>query len=243
MISGNDNGGAAKYILNLCKINQEDIEIILGCVGAGYLYDEANKLNIKTELFNVKGAINKSILNYVIENSIDIVNFHGAKVFFMYLFLHKKLNVNCVATVHSDFRHDFENNKLKKLFYTPLSIWGLKKFRNYICVSEHIKRLLEQEGFGGKKYIARNGIEIVESNSDNRNNIRKLYGISSEDFVFIIVARFHPVKNHINLIEAFRVLKNEYNNVKLMCVGDGESKELINDKIKSLNLENDVIFN
>lgn len=225
----------------MCKINQENIEVILACVGEGYLYSEASKFNIKVELFQAKSALNKELINYINENSIDIVNFHGAKAFFMYLFMEKKLKAVSAATVHSDFRYDFQNNKIKKIFYTPLSIWGLKKFDNYICVSECIEQLLEKEGFKGKKYIARNAIEITENLEEN-NDIRKLYNIKSEEFVFVIAARFHPVKNHIGLIEAFSDLKKEYCNVKLICVGEGENRELIESKINSLNLEKDIIL-
>ena len=65
-----------------------------------------------------------------------------------------------VAVVHSDFRYDFLNNKLKYFIFTPLSIKGLKSFNNYICVSNNLKNLLEEKKFKGSKAVVNNGIDI-----------------------------------------------------------------------------------
>ncbi len=243
LISGNDSGGAAKYILNLCGLKDAKIEIILGCIGDGYLYEEAKKLPIEVVLFNTKSLINKDITKYSIDNSIDIINFNGAKLFFSYTILRKKLKAICVATVHSDYRYDFLNNKIKLLFFTPLSKMGLKKFENYICVSTEIKTLLENKNFKGEKYIANNGIDIKENNIGNSSSeLRRIYGIADNDFLFVSIARLHPIKNHIKLIEAFNMLKKEYDNVKLICVGDGDMKASIQTKVKEYNLQSDVIM-
>ena len=243
LISGNDSGGAATYILNLCGLNNKEYEITLGCIGKGYLYEEAKKLPLKVELFTTKSFINKEIVKYSLDYSIDIINFNGAKLFFSYLFVRKNLKACCVATVHSDYRYDFINNKLKLMFFTPLSILGLKKFKQYICVSRDMKSLLEEQGVKGKKYIANNGIDIKNiSINDKYKNIKEFYGIKEMDFVFVCIARFHPIKNHIKLIEAFGLLKKEYTDIKLICVGDGDLRESIEKKIQELSLQEFIVL-
>lgn len=243
LISGNDSGGAATYILNICGLNDKEYEITLGCIGEGYLYEEAKKLPLKVELFKTKSFINKEIIKYSLDNSIDIINFNGAKLFFSYIFVYKKLKASCVATVHSDYRYDFINNKLKLMFFTPLSIMGLRRFNQYICVSDGVKTLLEEKGFKGKKYVVNNGIDIKNIViNDKYRSLREFYGIKESDFVFVCIARLHPIKNHMKLIQAFSLLKKEYRDIKLICVGNGDMKESIEKKIQELELQEDIIL-
>jgi len=183
------------------------------------------------------------LLDFINNNSISIVNFHGAKPFLMHLFLKQKIKVPTVAVVHSDFRYDFLNNKLKYFLFTPLSIMGLKSFNNYICVSQNLIRLLEYKNIQGSKAVVNNGIEIkniimVTSAVDLRNNLK----LSGQDFVYVMVARLHPIKNHKEVILAFKKLTLKFYDVKLILVGDGELRAGLEELIVELKLEDNVIM-
>ena len=112
IISGNDNGGGGKHVLNICSKSNKNFENIIGCVGEGPLYLKAKDMGVNYKLFSNK-LYNMELVNFINHNSISIVNFHGAKPFLLHLILKNKLNVSTVAVVHSDFRYDFLNNKLK----------------------------------------------------------------------------------------------------------------------------------
>ncbi|GAA0747851.1 glycosyltransferase family 4 protein [Clostridium oceanicum] len=196
-------------------------------------------------MFNSKDILNKSIEKYVIKNKIDIVNFHGAKAFLLHKFLKRKLTVPTVATIHSDYRRDFLNNKVKYYLFTPLSVSGVKSFNNYICVSNYIKDLLIKDRFSGNKFVVNNGIDINKNNEISRKRIDDLKDelkIKSNDFVYIMIARMHPIKNHKLLIKAFNNLAKEYDNIKLLLLGDGEEKENIENQVKTLGIDKKVIF-
>jgi glycosyltransferase involved in cell wall biosynthesis len=243
IISGNDDGGGANHVLNICKAPKKLYECEICCIGLGFLYDKANNLKVKTSLFQIKDAINGKLSKYINGNSFDIVNFHGAKANLINLFLKGKINAKSAATVHSDYRYDFLNNKLKYFLFTPLSKKGLKGFNNFICVSEYNKTLLVQNGFKGEKFVVGNGIDLkYEKQAETSAEIRNLYNISNNDFVFIMVARFHPIKNHKGLISAFKKLTDEFNDVKLMLVGEGDLKEDIQSIAEGYGLKNKVIF-
>jgi glycosyltransferase involved in cell wall biosynthesis len=47
-------------------------------------------------------------------------------------------------------------------------------------------------------------------------------GVSNEDIVFISIAHLVAIKGYEELIEAVAALKNEFNNLKIICVGKGE---------------------
>ncbi|MBY6951629.1 glycosyltransferase family 4 protein [Clostridium botulinum] len=243
IITGNDIGGGGKHVLSLCYYSKDLFHTVLGCIGEGSLYDKAKDLGIKTTLFSSKCFLNKEIEEYIKNNNIDIANFHGAKAFFTHYFINKKLNIPTVATVHSNYREDFLNNKLKYHLFTPLSIKGIKSFNNHICVSNYIKDILNKDNIKSKKFIVNNGIDLnYYKDKKTYNNLKKELSIEEKDFVYIMIARMHPIKNHNLLIEAFYKLKKEYKNVKLILLGDGVEEENLKGKVDKLNLNDNIIF-
>jgi glycosyltransferase involved in cell wall biosynthesis len=240
IISGNDNGGGGTHVLNICNKCNKNFDNIIGCVGKGPLYSKVTAMDITFKLFSEK-LNNIELVNFIDENSINIVSFHGAKPFLMHLFLKNKLPVPTVAVVHSDFRYDFLNNKLKYYLFTPLSIKGLKGFKNYICVSNNLKNLLEEKRFIGTKAVVNNGIDmkkihVMTSAMDMRNNLK----LSKNDFIYVMVARLHPIKNHKQLIIAFSKLALKFQDLKLLIIGDGELRPQLEKLIEDLKLENKV---
>ncbi|MCY6483580.1 glycosyltransferase [Clostridium aestuarii] len=241
IITGNDNGGGGMHVLNICKYSN-NFNNILGCIGEGYLYKKAKKERVNTILFGNK-INNKQVVEYINENKIDIVNFHGAKAFLIHRVLRNKIKAFTLATVHSDYRYDFMNNKIKHLLFTPLSKYGLKSFNNYMCVSNYIKNILEENNFLGDKCVVNNGINLNNIEiTKTKEEIRKKYNIPENTFIFVIVARMHPVKNHSGLINAFCKFRDTVGDAKLVVVGEGELKEKLKNQVIQLKIEEDVIF-
>lgn len=59
---------------------------------------------------------------------------------------------------------------------------------------------------------------------------------------FVNVARLSPEKNHVNLIRAFYKLHEKYPNVKLHILGEGPSRQIIEDEIIGLGLSDSVLL-
>ncbi|APH16307.1 glycosyl transferases group 1 family protein [Clostridium sporogenes] len=244
IITGNDIGGGGKHVLSLCYYSKDLFHTVLGCIGEGPLHDKAKELGIETTLFSSKCFINREIEEYIKNNNIDIVNFHGAKAFFTHYFVNKKLNIPTVATVHSNYKEDFLNNKLKYYLFTPLSVKGIKSFNNHICVSNYIKDILNKDKIESKKFVVNNGIDLnyYKDKVKTNTNLRKKLNIEQKDFVYIMIARMHPIKNHNLLIEAFYKLKQEYKNIKLLLLGNGVEEAKLKEKVDKLNLNSNIIF-
>lgn len=68
--------------------------------------------------------------------------------------------------------------------------------------------------------------------NDNRN----------KEIVFTFVARFHPVKNHHMLIEAFHKLSEMYPNCKLLLAGDGKLLNVEKDYVRYLKMDTKIEF-
>ena len=211
-------------------------------MGEGPLYLKAKTMNVRYKLFTKK-LNSMELIEFINNNSISIVNFHGAKPFLIHMILKRKIKVPTVAVIHSDFRYDFLNSKIKYYIFTPLSIMGLKSFNDYICVSNNLKKLLVEKKFKGNKAVVNNGIDIkkiniVTSAEDMRNNLK----LNQQDFIYVMVARLHPIKNHREVILAFSKLTRQFDDVKLLLVGEGELRLQLEKLIVDLKLENKVIM-
>lgn len=243
VITGNDNGGGGNHVINICLNNISEMKCSLCLIGDGALYEKAKELKIPVTYYSFKELLYGKLIEHIEKNKIDIINFHGAKANFLYFMIAHKIKAPCVVTIHSDYRYDFINSKLKKIFFTPLSILGLKKYKNYICVSQHLKNLISKNNFKGNKYVIPNGISLEKvSLKQDRNSIRNMYNISKNEFLYSMVGRMHPIKNHDGLIDAFFKLQIEIKDVKLMLLGFGDLEERLKEKVEKLNIQDKVIF-
>lgn len=215
----------------------------IACIGTGDLYNKSKKIGIPTVSFSLKEMLMGNLKDYIEKNNVDIINFHGPKANFIYMLIKGSIDRPVTTTIHSDYRYDFLNNKIKKYFYTPLNVIALKRFYNYICASNYLKNLLEEKNFKGNKYIVSNGFHFKEHIVNiSRDKIRKEYGLSDNDYVYIMVGRMHPIKNHLGLINCFYKLQKEFSNIKLMLLGDGELENSLKDKVCDLKIKDKVIF-
>lgn len=98
--------------------------------------------------------------------------------------------------------------------------------------------------FGGHSYhILRNAIDAsaYSYSADKAAQMRKQLHIES-NFVVGHIGRFDPQKNHGFLIEVFNEFLKMEPNAKLMLIGDGKGRKKIEEKVKSLGLEDKVVF-
>ena len=143
---------------------------------------------------------------------------------------------NRIAHCHSSSQ-DKNLKFIIKLFYKRfIPAYATKLFA---CSEEAGKWM-----FGGAEFeVLNNAIDAKKYiyNKEIRKKIRDEFHIAENEFVIGHVGRFSYPKNHTFLVDVF----NEYQKrqqAKLMLVGDGELREEIEKKIRSLNLESKVIF-
>ncbi len=154
--------------------------------------------------------------------------------------------------------------KTAKIFYTvhsdPDKYWGDgKNLKEVECV----KNLLSQNKIGFfalnlevapkiKKYFGNDvQVEILNNCVDTsafaptiekRKKYRKELGLDENCLVVGHVGRFFEPKNHTFLVEVFSEINKKNENAHLVLVGDGVLRKEIEEKIRTLNLENKVSF-
>ncbi|MDI6832528.1 MAG: glycosyltransferase [Bacteroidales bacterium] len=167
---------------------------------------------------------------------------------------------NVPVIVHTFHGHVFDSyfNNQKTNFYVSLEKELAKKTDLVIALSNNQKKDLCDE----YKILPDNKVKVIplgfelnkftKDKENKRDKIRLEFNISNDTFVFSLVGRIVPIKNHKLVIDALSVIKNKTNKrIKILFVGDGELRtELmeyanINNlkySYKTVNGDEDIIF-
>ena len=130
------------------------------------------------------------------------------------------------------------------------------KFYRNIDLSFANKLIFLTESYGESLKLperVRENIQIIKSGVDAQRFspqndgtlIRKKYGFADEDKIILFVGRltiYNRYKGVDYLIKALNKIRNENNNAKLVIVGQGELVSELNELVKQLKLEQNVIF-
>lgn len=170
------------------------------------------------------------------ENKYDIVQAHGSSAILCLEMIAAK-RAECkirIAHCHNTkCDHRLIDTILRPVFYRTYT-------HGFACGEEAGKWLFKNRKFE----IINNGknIEEYEYNEKIRNQMRKKYSLSNYK-VIGHVGSFNYQKNHNFLIDIFYELKNRGGEkYKLVLLGGGELKSYIEEKVKKLKLQDDVIF-
>lgn len=209
LISGGDTGGAKTHIMTLLNEMQNHIDVRLGVFFKDVFLDEAKDLGISTVVFEQKSRFDLSVVNdiveYVNKEGIDLVHCHGARANFIAFFLMRKLKkVKFLSTLHSDPRLDFKGNFYKQLIFKNLNTFALKRFKNYVAVSDDFKNMLLNRGFSKKNIdVVYNGINLeAEDKYVPKEEFLDRYNIRHDGIKIGILARLDEVKDHRTFIRA-----------------------------------------
>ena len=113
-----------------------------------------------------------------------------------------------------------------------------------VAVGEQVRQaLIANEGFSPQRvHVVYNGVPVDDfaSNPDARAIARRELGIESDTFLIVQVARLNALKDHVTAVETMGQLVQVHPQVRLMLVGEGETRSAIESAIASLNLQSAV---
>lgn len=220
-----------------------------------FLYFLENEKNHKVEIENLGGICyslpKPSVLSYkeyikffkLKADNYKAVHLHEIYLNSIILPMAKKFGINHLIT-HSHAT-EFSDKKLNdirnKILCLPINRQATiplacSKAAGYTAYG---KKNVDS----GKVKIVNNAVNIdkFKFNPNVREKVRSELCIKDK-FVIGHVGRFKEQKNHSFLINVFAELKKKRSNSILMLIGDGPLFENIRKKVKSLNIEDSVIF-
>lgn len=182
---------------------------------------------INENLHYKKNNRNK-LINYINENSFDIVIGAQGDISMYLALISSKINAKTIGWNHSTFNSYYY---LKGFYYYGQSYLfkiNLKKLDEIVVLSDY-----DKECFRSKWGI---DVNVITNMKTFTSKIKS----SLESNTFIAVGRFTYVKGFDILIEAFNIFNKENKGYKLLIIGDGELENVYRSLINKYELNNSI---
>jgi len=143
--------------------------------------------------------------------------------------------------------HGLDNEKFLTRFIIRRLGNNSKRFSAIIYNSALSRKQHESLGYSSlNASVLPNGFDCRQfsPDEDQRKQSRKALMVSDNELLFGHIARYHPMKNHLGLIEAFSKLTEKHPSGKLLLIGrdvNKENQQLIQE-IKRVGLEDRILL-
>ncbi len=244
-------GGSQAYAMSILKNidrSRFSVDFVESHVMAGGYDNEILELGSKIWIlprFKVYNIISyyKAWRDFLSLNKYDIIHGHISNSAGIYLRIARKFGCKTIVHSHSagyrgNIIEKFGKSLFAKLAKSSADLW-------FSCSALASIRLYGKDyAKYSKHYILPNAICVSDYKFDNlvRDSIRKQFNVSSDTKLYGHIGSFTPPKNHVFLIQIFAKICKFENNAKLMLCGDGPLRNEIEMLIKSLGIEDKVIF-
>lgn len=243
-------GGVEAVVMNYYRnIDRTKIQFDFICDSdsTNIPYDEIKKLGGKVILIPPYQKVfkyHKKLKQVLKVGNYKIVHSHINTLSVFSLFAAKCAGVPVrIAHSHSTTnKKEWKKNLLKQIL-KPFS----KTFAtDYMCCSELSGRWLfgNKEYEKGNVYLLNNAIDLDKFKYSKKigKEKRKELGIKDDTLVIGHIGRFVAQKNHTFLIDIFNELHKKKKNSILLLIGQGPLMHEIKEKVKSLGLDDSVVF-
>ncbi len=250
LISGGDSGGAKTHLKNLVYKLSEYATITVACLMEGDFYTDFAANYKDTVLFKQKNRMDLSvasaIANKLRTENYDLLHVHGARANFVSVFLKKKINIPIVTTMHSDYLLDFDDF-FKKLVFTNMNRFALRKIDYFIAVSDAFSTMLRERNFRPNSiqtvYNGMNFSAVPQTVTDKETFARN-YGIAyNKDYIYVgILARLDLVKDIATFVRCAAKAHRQNPRLRFLIGGDGAERKNLEALARNLGVGEGLQF-
>ncbi|ABO50325.1 1,2-diacylglycerol 3-glucosyltransferase [Desulforamulus reducens MI-1] len=185
--------------------------------------------------------------NFIKEKPLDIVHVHspfilgrlGAR-------LAKRMGIPLVFTYHTLYDQYTHYVPLGKDFSKQITRKMCVNFCNrchlVITPTEIISHHIKNMGVTSPVNWLPTGIDLSEFSNSDRHWLKNTYKINPHDIVMLFVGRAGKEKNIPFIIKSFSLVHKQHPHTKLFLVGEGPELDNLKNLVKSLQLEDSVIW-
>ena len=240
-----DTGGTERLVVDICTRLRQRFEMAVCCLDTpGVLARDLTDRGIEVVAFNrssgFRPALGYRIAQVAERVGADIIHCHQYSPFVygsIAALLRPRLKL--VFTEHG--RLSDGPPSLKRRFVNPL----LGRLPGSLhSVSRALRDSMVAEGFPRQRIaIIHNGIDPgpLPTPADRRSARRKLW-IPDDAFVIGTIARLDPVKHLTSLIEAFAIVRAQTLRSRIVVVGDGEERKMLESFARDVGVADAVRF-
>lgn len=247
-------GGIREHIKVLVQYLNPFYELVVVCPPINNLLESFEKAGARIIPLNISGELNllrdfsqALLLARIIKKEEPaLIHLHGFKAGFLGRIASLGFSrVPVVLTVHNYYAHPDQSRIPFPCFQQAERVLSWRANR-IITVSEALRRnLTDALGIGDEK-ITRiyNGIhyEHFRSNGDKGSLFKSRLGIPEGVPLIGTAARLAPQKGLGIFLEASRIIIDEGRPCLFLVAGEGPMKEELENRVKSLNLKESVLF-
>ncbi|MBQ6381833.1 MAG: glycosyltransferase [Clostridia bacterium] len=155
-----------------------------------------------------------------------------------------KRNFHLKTIVHSHSTY-FASNPLRKII-SFFNVRFIKKYADFLfgCSTDAIEQRLNIKIDNKRAFVVNNCIDVEKFafDSEQREKWRRAFGAGDSTRVIGNVARFTREKNHELIIQAFHFIHSDVPDSKLVLIGDGDRKHMMEKLVQEKGLTDSVLF-
>lgn len=184
----------------------------------------------------------------LLKEKFDIIHIHSPfTIGYLGLRIAKKLNIPCIATMHTRF--DFEIRKLvnndlvvNKVIKRIIKIYN--SCDNAIAVNNAMIKVFKDYGYKGTPVVINNGTDLIPLKEKEKNIklVNKLYDLEEKIPVLLFVGRITEIKNIFFILDSLKLLKEDNFKFKMIYVGTGVDEKKLKNKIREYNMNDDIVL-
>ena len=246
LITGLKTGGAEIVLYNLVKnINKKKIEtVVVSIIPIAEIGKKIQNSGIRVLSLNAKFKYNP----FIFFKLISILKKEKPQILHSFLFhsilLGRIVGRICkvpiiISSIHSEYIGGFLRNRLLQITDS------LDDVVTIVSQKASETMLKSKTASANKLLVIYNGIDLnkfIFQDKKARKEIRKELNLEKDDKVLISIGRLFKAKGYPYLIEAIKILKSKYPDIKLLIIGEGEEKNKLETQTRELNLEKNIFF-
>ena len=250
------SGSGINTFLSMKGMDRNVFNVELACAPGGRLIDLVRKNRMKVRTFKnlvqpihpLKDLLVIADITYFLKkHKYHIVHTHNSKAGFIGRLAARIAGVPVVIhTVHGFAFHDQEP-RWKQLLFKNLERLASHMCDRMIFISQPLVDWALKEKIVKRDKIVRiySGIDLDQFRpvtEDDKDKIRKKWNIGHDDAVIGIVSKLWEGKGHEVLIRAFKEIKKEVKEARLVIVGEGPLDGMLHDLGDKLGLTDSILF-
>lgn len=253
IITGLNNGGAEGVLFRLCKHDKKNEHIVISMMDMGKYGSMLLESGIEVVCLNLSpGRVTlagiRKLYKIIKQNKPDVVQT------WMY---HADLIGGVIAkfagvkNIFWNIRHTtLEAGHSKKSTIYIAKLCALLSYfipKKIVCCANKAVEIHSALGYSKKKMqVIANGFELDRLVIDQQlgESIRTELALDSGCFVFGMVGRYDPQKDHVTLLEALSILREKEIEFKCLLIGRDldENNLVLSNEIKRLNLKDNILL-
>lgn len=227
-------GGAEKLTVQMANYFNKDYEVTVVCLSKNEFFKTLLNKDIKyITLNNFNGISKLAKLFFYIKNN-DVIHCHLFPGLYIGALFSLFLKRNFIFT-----EHNISNRRRKPIFrFLEKIIYN--QYNTITVISQGVEQsLIDWIGPTDQIKLVPNFIDFNQI--ENAVPLeRSLFHLSEDDHVLVMVGSFHnDQKDQKTLIDTVKLLDTNY---KLLLIGDGKLKHELQEYVKSIGLEDRVLF-